>query len=184
MRRGLLPFVVLAACLTAGTAGATSRVTIPARSAVTALAADGTDTSFCGDGDLDGLRPGLRLAGDGAPTGAVGKKQRCKAKGLGITALAVTKGRALWVTATGNPVATLNLWTATTTKPTPKALATATRDIQANEPVPIVVGSAGGGLLPYADGDDRQRAALERSQGILVDGAGRASSRSPRATVG
>jgi hypothetical protein len=82
----------------------------------------------------------------------LGKKRRCKTKTLGITALAVTKGRAVWVTATGSPVAMLRLWTATTTRTTPKALGTATRDIQANEPLPIVVGKAGGSLLPYAIG--------------------------------
>ena len=49
-------------------------------------------------------------------------------------------------------MATLRLWTATTTRTTPKALGTATRDIQANQPMPIVVGTAGGGLLPYAIG--------------------------------
>jgi hypothetical protein len=152
VRRGLLPFAVLAACLTAGTAGATSTTTIPARSAVTALAADGTDTSFAATSTTtDCDRVFLWQATARRPV-QFGKKQRCKSKSLGITALAVTKGRVLWVTATGSPVATVNLWTASTTKPTPKALATATRDIQANDPVPIVVGSAGGGLLPYAQG--------------------------------
>jgi hypothetical protein len=82
----------------------------------------------------------------------LGKTQRCKSKTLGITALAVTKGRALWITGTGSPVAMLRLWTASTTRTTPKQLGTATRDIQANEPMPIVVGTAGGGLLPYAIG--------------------------------
>ncbi len=82
----------------------------------------------------------------------LGKKQRCKTKTLGITALSVTSGRALWVTGTGSSTALLRLWTATTAKTTPKALGTATRDVQANEPLPIVVGTAGGGLLPYAMG--------------------------------
>jgi hypothetical protein len=119
---------------------------------LTAVAADGTDTSFAAAATAtDCDRVFLWQATARRPV-QFGKKQRCRSKSLGITALAVTKGRALWVTGTGNPVATLNLWTASTTKRTPKALATATRDVQANEPVPIVVGSAGGGLLPYAQG--------------------------------
>jgi len=152
VRRGLLVFAVLAACLAAGTAGASSTTTIPARSAVTALSADGTDTSFATSptaSDCDRVfvwRTTLHKPVQ------LGKKQRCKLKSLGITALAVTKDRALWVTASGSPVATLSLWTATTTRPTPRQLLTAQRDVQANEPLPIVVGAAGGGLLPYAQG--------------------------------
>ena len=113
----------------------------PRAATVTALAADGTDVSFAttpSTTDCDRVfvwqttaRKPLQL----------GKKQRCKTKTLGITALGVTKGRALWVTGTGSSVALLRLWTATTTKTTPKALGTATRDIQANEPLPIVVGT-------------------------------------------
>ncbi len=148
----MLSFAVLAACLAASAAGAASTVAIPARGTVTALAADGTDVSFAtmpSTTDCDRVfvwqttvRKPLQL----------GKKQRCKTKTLGITALGVTKGRALWVTGTGSSLALLRLWTATTTRTTPKALGTATRDVQANEPLPIVVGTAGDGLLPYAMG--------------------------------
>ena len=148
----MLSFAALAACLAAGAAGAAYTVAIPARATVTALAADGSDVAFAtppSTTDCDRVfvwqttaRKPLQL----------GKKQRCKTKTLGITALGVTNGRALWVTGTGSSVALMRLWTATTTKTTPKALGTATRDIQANEPLPIVVGIAGGGLLPYAMG--------------------------------
>jgi hypothetical protein len=146
----LFSFAIVAACLAAGAAGATSRATIPARTAVTALAADGTDVSFAtAPSTTDCDRVFVWQTPARKPV-QLGKKQRCKSKTLGITALAVTKGRALWVTGTGSPVATLRLWTATSTRTTPKALGTATRDMQANEPMPIVVGRAGGGLLPYA----------------------------------
>jgi hypothetical protein len=148
----LLSLAVLAACLAASAAGATSGATISARGTVTALAADGTDVSFAtvpNASDCDRVFVWQTTARKPVQ---LGKKQRCKSKTLGITALGVTKDRALWVTGTGNPVATLRLWTATSAKPTPKALGTAVRDMQANEPVPIVVGTAGGGLLPYAMG--------------------------------
>jgi hypothetical protein len=148
----LLTFAIVAACLAAGAAGATSRVTIPARTAVTALAADGTDVSFATTPSASDCDRVFVWQTSARKPVQLGKKQRCKSKTLGITALAVTKGRALWVTGTGSPVATLRLWTATSTRTTPKALGTATRDVQANEPLPIVVGAAGGGLLPYAIG--------------------------------
>jgi len=148
----LLSFAVVAACLAAGAAGATSRATIPARSAVSALAADGTDVSFATmPNATDCDRVFVWHTSARRPV-QLGKKQRCKTKTLGITGLGVTKGRALWVTATGSSVSLLRLWTATTTKTTPKAIGSATRNVQANEPLPIVVGTAGGGLLPYAMG--------------------------------
>jgi len=148
----LLSLAVVAACLAAGAAGATSRATIPARSAVTALAADGTDLSFATTPSATDCDRVFVWQTSARKPVQLGKKQRCKSKTLGITALAVTKGRALWVTGTGSSPAILRLWTATTTRTTPKALGTATRDVQANEPLPIVVGTAGGGLLPYAMG--------------------------------
>jgi hypothetical protein len=148
----LLSLAVVAACLAAGAAGATSRATIPARTAVTAVAADGTDVSFATTPSATDCDRVFVWQTSARKPVQLGKTQRCKSKTLGITALAVTKGRAVWVTGTGSPVAMLRLWTATTTKTTPKALGTATRDVQANEPLPIVVGTAGGGLLPYATG--------------------------------
>jgi hypothetical protein len=133
-------------------AAASARITIPSRSSVTALSADGSDASFAASAtgtDCDRVYVWQTTARRPVQ---LGKKQRCKTKSLGVPALAVTKGRALWLTASGSPVATLSLWTATATKPTPKQLLTAQRDVQANEPLPIVVGAAGDGLLPYAQG--------------------------------
>src|SRR4051812_9010435 len=143
---------MVAACLAAGAAGATSRATIPARTGVTAVAADGTDVSFATTPSATDCDRVFVWQTSARKPVQLGKTQRCKSKTLGITALAVTKGRALWVTGTGSPVATLRLWSATTARTTPKALGTATRDMQVNEPMPIVVGTAGGGLLPYAIG--------------------------------
>lgn len=133
-------------------AGATSSATIPARSNISALAADGNDTSFATlptVTDCDRVFIWQALTHHAVQ---LGKKQRCKTKSLGVVGLAVTKGRALWLTASGTTIAALRLWTATTSKPTPRQLDMQTRDIQSNQPQPIIVGSAGGGLLPYADG--------------------------------
>ena len=148
----MLSLAVVAACLAAGAAGATSRSTIPARSTVSAVAADGNDVAFATMPNATDCDRAFVWETSARKPVQLGKKQRCKSKTLGITALGVTKERALWVTATGSSIAMLRIWTATTTRTTPKALGTATRDIQANEPSPIVVGAAGGGLLPYAIG--------------------------------
>ena len=146
--------MVLAACLTGAAAAARSIASIPARSGVTALAADGNETSYATSptvADCD------RVFVWQAPTRhsvQLGKKQRCKTKSSGIASLTVTKGRALWLTETGSPVSSVRLWTAATSKPTPRQLDLEMRDVQAGDPEPIVVGTAGGGLLPYAIGSD------------------------------
>jgi len=117
---------------------------------VSALAADGTDTSFATKrlGECDSV---FLWQSQRKRVVQLGKSQRCKTKSAAVVGLAVTKGRALWLTSAGTPLSTLRLWTATSTRTTPRQLDMATRDIQSNEPQPILVGSAGGGLLPYAD---------------------------------
>lgn len=142
--------MVLAACLTGAAAGARSIVSIPARSGVIAVAADGNDTSYAAAPtvtDCDRVFDWQALT---RHVVQFGKKQRCKAKSAGIGSLTVTKGRALWLTESGGAVSTVRLWTAATNKTLPRQLETETRDIQAGDPEPIVVGTAGGGLLPYA----------------------------------
>jgi hypothetical protein len=79
----------------------------------------------------------------------LGKKQRCSGgAGSDITALAVTGGRALWLDTAGGKLPGGRLWTATTTRPTPRQLTPSASDISQL----IVLGSAAGGLLPYAVG--------------------------------
>jgi hypothetical protein len=151
VRRGLFFLVVLAACLAASAAGATPSATIPARSTISALAADGTDTSFATAPTLSDCDRVYVWQAVTKRAVQLGKKQRCKSKSLGVVGLTITKGRALWLTATGSPLSTLKLWTATTKRPTPHQVDSATRDATSNEPQPILVGTAGGGLLPYAE---------------------------------
>jgi DNA-binding beta-propeller fold protein YncE len=150
VRRGLLILGVLAACLTAGAAGASSSSTITARSTVSALAADGAETSFATGPTLSDCDRVFVWQSVTRHVVQLGKKQRCKSK-TQFLGLAVTKGRALWLTASAGSVSTLKLWTATTKRPTPRLIDTATRDTASTDPQPILVGSAGGGLLPYAE---------------------------------
>jgi hypothetical protein len=141
---------VLSVCLSAGVAGATTQASILARSTVTGLAADGGEAVFAA----------ARTAADCDRTFVwerttrqviqLGKKQRCDpvSTGRGISGVAVTGGRALWVSYAGGNIREWRLWTATTSRTTPKALQFVPRDVSA--PQPIIVGLAGGGLLPYA----------------------------------
>src|SRR6478736_6180701 len=112
--RGVLLFAVLAACLTGSAAGARSTATIPARSGVTAVAADGDDTSYATSATVtDCDRVFVWQTGAKRPL-QLGKKQRCKGKSLGISSLSVTKGRALWLTESGSSMSVVRLWSAST----------------------------------------------------------------------
>ena len=89
----MLSLAVVAACLAAGAAGATSRASIPTRSAVTALAADGTDVSFATTPTASDCDRVFMWQTSMRKPVQLGKKQRCKSKTLGITALAVIDAR-------------------------------------------------------------------------------------------
>lgn len=68
--------------------------------------------------------------------------------GSGLAGLALTGGRALWVTYTGGNIREFTVWTATSTRPRPRRLAFVTGDVDAAPPV--AVGDGDGDLLPYA----------------------------------
>jgi hypothetical protein len=115
---------------------------------VTALAADGNDVAFAAARtklDCDRVFIWQRLTGR---TFQLGKRQRCAPRAAPVDSLAVSGARALWLTSTSGRTVGWQLWTATTTKKTPKLLQFTTR--QPDDPRPILVGSAGGGLFPYA----------------------------------
>lgn len=118
------------------------------RSSVTALAADGDQAAFAAArtaADCDRTFIWQRLP---RQIFQLGKQQRCAPRSTPITTIAVTGRRALWLTLVGGKIVDWQLWTATTTRKTPRQLQLVTRS--PDEPQPIVVGSAGGGLLPYA----------------------------------
>ena len=150
MRRAAIFLAVLSACLTVGIAGAAQASPILARSTVTALAADGDDVAFSASRtrvDCDRVFIWQRLSGQ---MFQLGKRQRCALGIATVTSVAVSSGRALWLTSSGGKAVAVDwqLWTATATRKTPHLLQLVTR--QPTDPPPIVVGAAGGGLLPYA----------------------------------
>jgi len=150
VRRGLTFLAVLSVCLSAGVAGATTQASILARSTVTGLAADGGEAMFAAartTADCDRTFVWERST---KQVVQLGKKQRCDSvsTGRGISGIAVTDGRALWVSYAGGNIREWRLWTATTSRTTPKQLQFVPRDVSA--PQPVIVGAAGGGVLPYA----------------------------------
>ncbi len=80
----------------------------------------------------------------------LGKKVACVASG-GIRGPALLGNRALWATNIGGNLRDWTVWTATTTSPTPKALATINA-VDAADPDPVVIGAAGVGIVAYAVG--------------------------------
>lgn len=148
MRRGLIFLAVAGAWLSTGPAGATPQALIVARSTVRALAADGDHVAFVAAptrSDCDRAFIWQRLS---RRVVQLGKPQRCVPRALPVQSVAVSGGRALWVTPVGGKIFGWQLWTATTARRTPRLLEFLTRS--PDEPQPIVVGAAGDGLLPYA----------------------------------
>jgi hypothetical protein len=80
----------------------------------------------------------------------LGKKAGCEASG-GIRGPAVLGNRVVWATNIGGNLRDWTVWTATTTSPAPKALATVS-SVDASDPDPALVGAAGAGIVAYAVG--------------------------------
>ena len=148
MKRAIALLAVLSACAPITVAGAAQSVLIVARSTVTTLAADSDNVAYATSRSaLDTCdhvflwqRPTHRAF-------QLGKNKRCAGE-HGVAGLAVPGGRVLWVTWAGGKVHEWQLWTATGGRTAPRQLLSDTRS--ADEQQPIIVGSAGGGLLPYA----------------------------------
>ena len=114
---------VLSACFAVGSAGARQSAQIVARSTVTALAADGNDVAYAAARtrlDCDRVFIWQRLTGR---TFQLGKRQRCAPRAAPVDSVAVSGGRALWLTSTSGKTVNWQLWTATTTKRTPRLAA-------------------------------------------------------------
>jgi hypothetical protein len=82
----------------------------------------------------------------------LGKKVACDAPST-IRGPALAGNRAVWATAVGGNQLDWTVWTATTSSPTPKTLATV-MSADAMGADPILIGRAGAGLLPYAVGSE------------------------------
>jgi len=118
---------------------------------VTALAADGNRVGFASaptTRDCDRVylwtTPARRAVRLGGPT-PCGERL---STGRGLWSLALAGNRALWLTYAGGNIREWSLWTATSSRPQPRLLRFVPRDVDA--PPPVVVGGAGGDLLPYA----------------------------------
>jgi hypothetical protein len=131
-------------------AGATTQASILARSTVTGLAADGGEAVFAAARTAADCDRAFVWERSTRQVIQLGKKQSCDSvsTGRGVSGVAVTDGRALWVSYAGGNIREWRLWTATTSRTTPKQVQFVARDVSATQP--IIVGSAGGGVLPYA----------------------------------
>ena len=153
MVKRLLALGLVAAFLPAvGGAVSVRSVTAPAR--VTALAFEGGRVAYAtGFSAHDCNRVYVwNLATRGVSK--LGRETHCEQTSTGnaVESVSVAGARVLWVHYAGGNLRDWSLWTATTTKPSPRRLAFVTRDV--DEPAPIVIGpgdgSKAGDLLPYA----------------------------------
>jgi hypothetical protein len=153
MVRRLLALGLVAVLLPAVAGAASVRsVTAPAR--VTALAFEGGRVAYAtGFSARDCNRVYVwNLATRGVSK--LGRKTHCEQTSTGnaIESVSLAGARVLWVHYAGGNFRDWSLWTATTTRPSPRRLAVVTRDVDA--PPPIVIGPADGSkagdLLPYA----------------------------------
>jgi len=153
MRRGLVTTIVLATLL--GSAAMAAALQKPARSIaragpVTALGlthgsiayAVGRTKADCDHVELWNT--------DTRGTWRFGRKRPCGDLPLfsGIGPVGVATKRVVWVSFAGGNLTDWELWTATTTKKTPKRLRFVERDT--SEPPPIVVGPGTAQAIPYA----------------------------------
>ena len=146
MSRAAIVLVILS-CVPIGVAGAQSTAIAP-RSTVTALAADGTDVAFAAARTRVDCDRVFIWQGPSGRLSQLGKRQRCAPHAATVEKVAVSGGRALWLTSTAGKTVDWQLWTASTTSKTPRLLQFISQ--QTENPKPILVGSAGGGFLPYA----------------------------------
>lgn len=150
----LLPIALLLALVPAAGAAGVRSVTAPAP--VLALEHDGSFVAYAvGRSARDCNRVYVwNLATRGVSK--LGRKTHCveTSTGNAIGSVAVAGRRVLWVHFAGGNRRLYTLWTATTTAPLPRLLAS--REVDVDDAAPIVIGqgddSALGSLLPYAVG--------------------------------
>lgn len=133
-------------------AGAPRAVTAPAP--VIALAFDGARIAYVSGRtsyDCDRIRI-WNLSTRGVSR--LGRSTNCEQTSTGnrVADIAIAGARALWLHYAGGNIREWTLWTATTTRPTPRRLRFVARDVDA--PAPIVIGPGDGSplgdMLPYA----------------------------------
>jgi len=177
VKRSLLVLPPLLVLVYAGLAGASVQ-SVVAPGPVTALAFQGHRiafaTGFAGN-DCDRVRIWNVTTGAFA---RLGRSTACvkTSTGTGIAALELAGTRAVWLHYTGGNIREWTLWTATTTKPTPRRLSFVSRDVDTAPPIVLGNGDVSklGDLLPYA---------VEKSVVALRSNGGRAFSWTAPAVV-
>jgi hypothetical protein len=151
VRRALVVLGVLSACVPVGVGGAVPSSLIVARGTVGALAADVDAVAYATTHTTADTCDRVFIWQKATHrTVQLGRRAHCPGE-HGVTAVAVTGGRALWLTWAGGKVRDWQLWSATTTRTNPRLLQSAMSDLRTpDQPQPIVLGSAAGGLLAYA----------------------------------
>lgn len=152
--RTLAPLLALVTVLVLATTAAalTPNRTIVAPLPVQDLALTGTSVAYVADAP-SGLRCG-RIGFWNTRTGAtlsIDAKELCvdeASTGQGIWDVAVATKRVLWLTFAGGNFREWFLWTATTTKRTPRQLRFVSRPVE--DPPPIVIGPGTAAGIPYA----------------------------------
>jgi hypothetical protein len=147
---------LLLVALSAPLAGAATVRSVTAPAPVLALAHDGSSVAYAvGRNARDCDRVYVwNLATRGVTK--LGRRTHCveTSTGNAISALGVAGTRVLWLHYAGGNRRNYTLWTATTSRPLPRLLAS--REVDVDDPAPIVVGrgdhSKLGSLLPYAAG--------------------------------
>ncbi len=154
--KSILVLAALALSAPAGLAGSIRSVEAPAP--VLAVASDGTRVAYAtGRSETDCNRVFVwNLATRGVSK--LGSKTHCEQTSTGnvVAAVSIAGTRVLWTHAVGGNSRQWTLWTATTSRPSPKRLRLANRDADAVPP--IVIGSSRStragdlsrGILPYA----------------------------------
>ncbi len=154
MNRSLVAVAALLALVP--TAGAATVRTVTAPAPVLALAQDGPFVAYAtGRSARDCNRVYVwNLTTRGVSK--LGRRTHCieTSTGNGIGSLAIAGRRVLWVHYAGGNRRLYSIWTATTARPLPRLLAS--REVDVDDPAPLVVGDGDdsrlGSLLPYAVG--------------------------------
>jgi hypothetical protein len=171
--------VLALAALCAPLAGAATVRSVTAPAPVLALAQDGRLIAYAaGRSARDCNRVYVwNLSTRGVSK--LGRRTHCveTSTGNAIGSLAIAGKRVLWLHYAGGNRRTYTIWTATTTRPLPRLLAS--REVDVDDPAPLVVGDGDdsrlGSILPYASGRD--------VIALRADGARRFSWRAPARVV-
>ncbi len=151
--RTLLLLIVAAVGLASASASVVPERTIATALPVRDLALTSRSVAYVADAGSDELR----CARIGLWNTATNRrfvfdaKEQClelASTGQGVWDLAVATNRLLWITYAGGNIREWTLWTATTTRKTPRRLRFVARDVDA--PPPIVLGPGTNDAVPYA----------------------------------